>query len=66
MRRAFTVALIGLAFSVCAFAAAESESKAAESKDQNQIAVTWWGCMSVEVNIGDVNIVFDPDRKSVV
>ncbi len=25
-----------------------------------QIAITWWGCMSTEVNIGSLTLVFDP------
>jgi L-ascorbate metabolism protein UlaG (beta-lactamase superfamily)/N-acetylneuraminic acid mutarotase len=29
----------------------------------NEIAITWWGNMSVEVNLGEVNLVFDPYIK---
>ena len=32
----------------------------AESESAEQVSVTWWGCMSVEVNIGSTNFVFDP------
>ncbi len=30
---------------------------------QQETAITWWGCMSVEVNLGSVNLVFDPYVK---
>ncbi|MBI1924392.1 MBL fold metallo-hydrolase [Candidatus Poribacteria bacterium] len=30
---------------------------------KDEIAIRWWGCMSVEINIGDVNIGFDPYVK---
>ena len=40
--------------------AAEPEAK---GWADDEIAVTWWGCMSVEVNVGDVNLVFDPYVK---
>ncbi|MDA1088129.1 MAG: MBL fold metallo-hydrolase [Verrucomicrobia bacterium] len=33
---------------------------AGAARAEQEIAVTWWGCMSVEVNLGDVNLVFDP------
>ena len=32
----------------------------AESESAEQVSVTCWGCMSVEVNIGSTNFVFDP------
>ena len=40
---------------------AEDARPAEQPKDE--IAVTWWGCMSVEVNVGDVSLVFDPYVK---
>lgn len=36
---------------------------ASAASTNNEIAITWWGCMSVEVNLGDVNLVFDPYVK---
>lgn len=32
---------------------------------EKEIAVTWWGCMSVEVSLGDIRLVFDPYVKPV-
>jgi len=38
-------------------------SWASAASTNNEVAITWWGCMSVEVNLGDINLVFDPYVK---
>lgn len=33
---------------------------ASVARAKKEIAITWWGCMSAEVNLGDINLAFDP------
>ena len=44
----------------CVMLGTAAETPKAKDKE---LAITWWGCMSTEVNIGDVNVVFDPYVK---
>jgi L-ascorbate metabolism protein UlaG (beta-lactamase superfamily) len=37
--------------------------QAGATEPRKEIAITWWGNMSVELNLGDVNLVFDPYIK---
>jgi L-ascorbate metabolism protein UlaG (beta-lactamase superfamily) len=43
-----------------AAAADGSKAKASPEPEKEEVAITWWGGMSTEVNFGSVNIVFDP------
>jgi len=64
MRTYLSVALLAvLSCVLLAAAVALTAEPKAESKVAGEVAVTWWGCMSVEVNLGDVNIAFDPYVK---
>ncbi|HUW30650.1 MAG TPA: MBL fold metallo-hydrolase [Planctomycetota bacterium] len=53
-----TVLVLGLASSIV-----RAEEKAVPPPPSTDLAVTWWGCMSVEVNIGEASILFDPYVK---
>jgi len=65
MKQLIAGILIGAAASVCCGEEPQPSAKPATPADRpdDEIAVTWWGCMSVEVNIGNINLVFDPYVK---
>jgi len=56
--RAFCLLACVVAVAAAVLFAAETP----KAKDK-ELAITWWGCMSVEVDVGDVSVVFDPYVK---
>ena len=55
--------ILSLAAIGCLVNVAAAGEKAPTPPPSTELTVTWWGCMSVEVNVGEVSILFDPYIK---